>query len=732
MSESCIDTKMFDAMELTVIIVDDSSTNRVIYSTLAGRLQKDAQVVSFSNPVDALAWLNSNAADLIITDFKMPLMDGAEFTRRIRGRKVDYDIPVIVVTGYKDQAFRMQALDAGATDFLLSPIDHYEFAARSRNLLKLRFQQKLLKRQAEDLAKKLEQSEQAHQTLVRDSREALAQVIDTVPALISAVDRSGRCLFVNESLLQFARVAAGEREQVEILNLLGPVHAAMSISLNKLVFELGKPLDAREESVPGPDGTQRTLLTTRAPLRNALSEVVSVLTTSIDITDRKLAEERLYYLAHHDTLTELPNRTLLYERLNHCMEIGQRKKRLFALHFIDLDRFKAINDGFGHHFGDQLLIAVSERLSQAIRSTDTVARLGGDEFAIIQADITGPDDAAMLASKISLSFSEPFVLDGQNITVEASIGITIYPRDGGNADDLLRNADLAMYRAKASGRDAWRFFAADMGPPAREAIRTEADLRNGLARGEFVLHYQPQVNIATRRITGVEALVRWNRPNYGLVGPSAFIGLAEETGLILPISAWVLQEACQQAIRWQEEGLRKLRMAVNLSSVQLYRQDVFGLVTQTLAETGLSPELLDLELTESVLIDSAEGAVSTLQQLRNLGVHLSIDDFGTGYSSLSYVKNLPFSRLKIDQSFTRTLATDKNDMAIIRTILDFGRILHLGIVAEGVETQEQMSHLMAEGCEEAQGYYFSEPLTPSAFAALLRRDGVLPEVSAGA
>ncbi len=708
---------------MTILIIDDSMTNRKIYSRLAASLQADIRTLCFDRSTAALDWLAGNSADLVITDFKMPQMDGATFTRRLRERPQDGDIPVIVVTAYSDHAFRMEALEAGATDFLLTPVDHYEFVARARNLLRLRSQQRIIQARAETLQDELARTRQAHDALLRDSHEALAEIIDTVPALISATRRDGSCLFINEGLARFVGIARDDAERRDLDALFGAGHARTSLALNEVVFETGAALPAREETLVDRAGQSRTFLTARTPLRRAGAEVVGVLTTSLDITERKVAEERLSHLAHHDSLTDLPNRALLRQRLRQALARGRRGDRSFALHFIDLDRFKAINDALGHYFGDQVLVAVGERLTRMMAAGDTVARLGGDEFAILQSGVGGPDDAAALAARIIEGMGQPLVCEGQEVTIGASIGVTIHPRDGADEDDLLRNADLAMYRAKAAGRDTWCFFAEGMNPGARDAMQTEADLRNSVARGELLLHYQPQVDLATGRIVGAEALLRWARRGHGLVQPGSFIALAEETGLILVISEWVLRESCRQAAAWAQDGLGPIRLGVNLSPVQFRRQDVYDLVVRTLAETGLAPGLLELELTENILMENADDAVAALQRLRSIGVMLSVDDFGTGYSSLSYVKRFPLNRLKIDQSFVRGLGTDVSDTAIVQTILELGHLLQLKVIAEGIESEAQMTWLRQEGCEEGQGFFFSRPVPAAEFAELLRRQG---------
>ncbi|MFC3126238.1 EAL domain-containing protein [Pseudoroseomonas globiformis] len=720
----------------TILILDDRTTNRNIFARLARSLGEEIRVEAFGEPTLALEWLRENDADLVVTDFRMPGMDGAEFTRQLRAvhRGPDHaEVPVIVITAYNDRAYRMRALEAGATDFLLSPVDHYEFQTRARNLLRMRWQQQLIHDRALSLERKLEDSTRSNEELLRDSRKALAQVIDTVPALISAADREGRCVFVNESAARF--IAADPTTLVghDVDMLFGQARAARSRSLDKLVFETGEALPAREEDAIGPDGTLRSFLTTKAPLHDRDGSVSAVLTTSIEITERKQAERRLSHMVHHDALTGLPNRANLRDRVRRELARGRRGDHVFALMFLDLDRFKGINDAYGHHQGDALLHDVAQRLLEGVRPGDLVARLGGDEFAILLTDIEGREHAAELAGSVMTTLATPFECDGMPVSVTASIGITLHPRDGSDPDELLRNADLAMYRAKAEGRNSWRFFVATMEAQARETMRIEADLRLALTRRELVLHYQPQVDMRSGRIVGVEALLRWRR-NGQLVGPGPFLPVAEETGLIGPINDWVLAEACRQGALWTQEwpdewrarGWNPPRIGVNMSPVQFRRQDVPAQVLRVLEETGLDPHLLDLELTEGILMDQGLEMAERLQQLRHRGIRISVDDFGTGYSSLSYVKNFPVDRLKIDQSFVRGMVTEPNDAAIVRTIIELAHVLRLQVVAEGVETEAQLEALRAEGCDEVQGFYFSEAVPPEGIMALLSQGPARP------
>ncbi len=712
----------------TILIIDDSATNRRIYSQLAHRLGLEVTARAFGRPQEAMDWLTHHSADLIITDYKMPGMTGDELVRRVRARADDPDIPIIVVTAYADRHYRDTSLEAGATDFLLSPVDHVEFVTRARNLLRLRTQQRLLMSRATLLERRLEVSLSTQEQLVRESREALAQVIDTVPAMISATDRDGRCVFVNAALAASVGLLPADLAGKPAELLFGAEREASNLRLDRLVLETGQPVPTREEEVFTASGETRVYLTSKVPLRDSRGATVSVLTTSVDITDRRNAERRLQHLVTHDALTGLPNRDMLRDRIQRELARGRRGDHQFALHFIDLDRFKAINDAHGHHGGDEVLLRVAAALSNAIGEGAMVARIGGDEFAVLQPDIADPNDAALMAATIIARLNPP---DGkpETLNVGASIGITVSPRDGVEPDELLKNSDQAMYSAKKIGGTTWCFFAPDMRPRASQIAHLESELRSAIARQEFVLYYQPQVDLRHGKIVGAEALLRWQRPGHGLVSPGHFLGLAEETGLIVPINEWVLKEACRQAVAWEKAGLTGLRMSINLSPIQFRRRSVRSAVAAAIAASGINPQQLDLEVTESILLGDAEDAISQLHGLRELGVTLSLDDFGTGYSSLSYVRNFPLDRLKIDRSFIQGLASNHNDLAIVRTVIDLGHILHLHVLAEGVETESQLALLQAEGCDEVQGYYFSEPLPPDSFASRVmqfQRFGLTP------
>ena len=428
-----------------------------------------------------------------------------------------------------------------------------------------------------------------------------------------------------------------------------------------------------------------------------------------DITVIKQAQEKLDHLAHHDPLTALPNRLLFHDRLQHALQRAAREGEQLAILFIDLDRFKNVNDTLGHHIGDELLQQVAAQLSARLRDGDTLARLGGDEFIVLLEKVDGQYGATQVAEKLVSMFEQPFLVAGHELFVTCSVGVSLFPDDAQDLNMLIRNADVAMYQAKARGRNGYRFYAPSMTGEGIERLRLETYLRRSIEKHEIFLNYQPQVEIDTGRLVGVEALVRWNHPELGLIPPARFIPLAEDSGFINQLGKWVLDEACRQMMRWQEQGLRVPKIAVNLSVKQFERGSMAGMVADILRETGLAPQRLQLEVTESVIMNTGD-ALGFINDLHAIGVGLAIDDFGTGYSSLAYLKQLPVQTLKIDRSFIKDISTDANDEAIAIAIIQLGKSMHLSVIAEGVETQEQAAFLLRHGCKLAQGYFYSKPV----------------------
>ena len=451
-----------------------------------------------------------------------------------------------------------------------------------------------------------------------------------------------------------------------------------------------------------------------------------------DITDRKVAEERVQYLAYYDALTDVPNRTLLQDRLSKALASARRQKDKVALLFLDLDRFKNINDSLGHALGDFLLQKVGERLKRWAREQDTVARLGGDEFLIVLTRIRDVADAAVAAERLMAAMTNEFIVQGNPLSISCSLGISIFPDHGESGEILIKNADAAMYSAKEKGRNNFRFFTEKMNAEVEERLTLENSLRLALERNELFLVYQPQMDMATGNIIGLEALLRWQHPELGLVPPDRFIRIAENSGLIMPIGEWVLRTACSQTRKWQDEGHAAVSVAVNVSAVQFRQEDFCNLIRRVLQETGLAPQYLELELTESLLLANADVTFSVLQELKAMGLTLAIDDFGTGYSSFSYLRQFRVSKLKVDRSFVRDVAVNPDDAAITSGIISMAKSLNLKVIAEGVETEAQMSFLRAHQCDEIQGYYFSKPLTVDKVADKLRSNHSDPKFRAQA
>jgi diguanylate cyclase (GGDEF)-like protein len=684
-----------------IVVVDDRITNRVIFSQLAAAIRDGAEVLSFESPVEVLAWIEGRRPDLVITDYKMPGMDGAAFIERLRATPAGEDVPIIVITAYEDREFRLRALKAGATDFLQSPVDHQEFITRGRNVLRLGEQQRYIRSRADALQRDLERSEQTLETAIRDSRARLIEVIDTIPAAISATDAEGRCVFVNKHGL--ATAASRNQGAAKVQNVQ-----------DQQVIRSSKPILGYEEEVMDQHAQRRTMLTSKFPLHDVGGGVRHVLTTSFDITERKRAEEAMRHLAHHDTLTGLPNRLLLQQVLQAEIARSNDEDRAFALHFIDLDRFKTINDGFGHGHGDALLKETAARLLRLTRQEDTVARLGGDEFAIVQAGVAGMDDVQRLAGRVIKAISEPFHVEHHSVFIGASVGMTVAPGDADTAEQLLKNADLAMYRAKQEGRGRARFFDPEMQTAARDTVLLEIALREGMERGELQLWYQAQVDVVSGALVGTEALLRWHRSSHGVTLPGMFLPLAEDTGLIVEINRWVLGEACRQAASWAAMGV-PVRVGVNMPAESFKADDVEALVVQTLRRTGLPPSLLELELTEGTLMASQHQVAASLHALRRLGVRVAVDDFGTGYSSLAYLQKLPIDRLKIDRSFVQGFEADRDGSAIVKAVIGIGRSLGMEVLAEGVETAGQLARVQEAGCQLAQGYFLGRPVPAEQF-----------------
>jgi len=467
------------------------------------------------------------------------------------------------------------------------------------------------------------------------------------------------------------------------------------------------------------DGIEIPIEGSIAPIHDHDGRITGAVIVVRDVTAARAMALRIIHLAEHDALTGLPNRLLLNDRVSQAIVLAPRHNKKVALLFLDLDGFKHVNDSLGHPIGDKLLQSIGKRLVDCVRVTDTVSRQGGDEFVVLLSEVENPEDAAITARRMLQAVAEPQSIDQHDLHVTTSIGLSVYPDDGLDAETLVKNADTAMYQAKENGRQSYQFFKPAMNVRAVERQSIEESLRRALERQEFVLHYQPKVNLMTGEITGAEALIRWTHPTRGPISPGQFIPVAEDCGLILPISQWVLREACMQTRIWADNGLPTVTMAVNVSAMEFRQETFLEGIFATIKDTGMDPRSLELELTESILMKRAESAASVLQELRASGIQIAVDDFGTGYSSLSYLRKFPMDALKIDQSFVRQITTTPDDTTIVSAIISMGRSMKLRVIAEGVETQKELAFLQAHQCDEGQGYYFSRPILPDQFAKLL-------------
>jgi len=550
---------------------------------------------------------------------------------------------------------------------------------------------------------------------LRQSEEQYRQIIDTAQEGVWLINKEARTAFVNQRMADMLGYTISEMMDASIDQFMdNEARGVFERQFEQRKQGLSAQYDFRFRHKNGAD---IWTIISASPMYDSQGVFVGALRMVTDITSRKQNEEMVWWQAYHDTLTGLPNRALLEDRLGQILVMSHRQKAHIGVMFIDLDRFKQVNDSLGHGLGDRLLKIVAERLVQCLRAEDTIARMGGDEFAVLLPGIEQPEAAVKVAQKLLDSLAQPVEIDGQELFATGSIGISLYPIDGEDTQALLKHADIAMYRAKEQGGNGYYLFTQAMNTSALEHLIMENSLRKALVRNEFHLVYQPQVDLDTGEIIAVEALCRWRHPDLGVVQPAQFIPLAEETGIIMQLGEWVLRESCRQAAQWCFDG-HPLRVSVNISARQFTQPGLADLVAHALAESNLDPTWLDLELTESAIMKNAEAAVDILRSLRNLGVRLSLDDFGTGYSSLSYLRQFPFDVLKIDRTFVANVVADTVDQAVVRAIIELARGLNLMIVSEGVEGDDQCRTLQDLGCNIMQGYLFSPPVMPERISAL--------------
>jgi diguanylate cyclase (GGDEF)-like protein/PAS domain S-box-containing protein len=569
------------------------------------------------------------------------------------------------------------------------------------------------------IGREITERKQAEEAL-RQSEERYRTIIEAMEEWYFETDLAGNVTFFNDI---FANVLGYSQKELTGLNFQSFVKKEESDSVYRLfnqVFKTGKTTKNFPYEFIHTDGTVTSAEFSIFPKRDKEGTVYGFRGVGHDITERKHAEEKIQYQATHDALTGLPNRLMFSQLLNQAIKSARRYKRQFAVLFIDLDRFKIINDTMGHDAGDQLLQEIAARLKQTLRAVDITARLGGDEFVILIEEVSDSSHVSTVAHKIITSIIKPLTIMMQECRITASIGISIYPKDAEDEQSLMKNADMAMYLAKEEGKNNYQFYSEDVQSKSLERLSIETNLRFALERNELSLHYQAKLDFKTNVITGVEALLRWQNPNLGSVTPTQFIPVAEESGLIIPIGRWVMRAACAQNVAWQRQGLPPVCMAVNLSLRQLTDDNLIDDIRTALNDSGMAPNLLELEITESMVMHNPARMISILAKIKSLGVRLAIDDFGTGYSSLAQIKHFPIDTLKVDRSFIRNIPQDVEDKAITEAIIAMGKTLSLTVVAEGVETQEQLDFLREHSCDEMQGFYFSKPIVPDKFADLLR------------
>src|SRR6202790_2879883 len=649
---------------------------------------------------DGIARLSKKGIGVVLVNLSLPDSQGIETFDKLHG--VAPDVPVLILGDANNEALAKEAVDRGAQDYLLP--GHLNSYSLPRAL------QNSIERKAIEDALFVE-------------KERAQVTLNSIGDAVLCTDVSGNISYLNlvaEKMTGWSDEEAKGRRLAEIFKIVdgatrqtAPDPMEMAIKRNTTVGMTVNCVLIRR------DGCEFSIEDSAAPIHDRTGQIIGAVIVFHDVSVSRQMSAQMAHLAQHDFLTDLPNRALFNDHLTRSLSLARRHRSHIAVIFLDLDRFKCINDSLRHDTGDKLLQSVSKRLLAGVRDSDTVSRQGGDEFVVLLSDIGYSEDAAISAQKILLLLSAPHSIEGHNLNIDGSIGISIYPEDGEDAETLIKNADAAMNHAKEKGRNNFQFFKAEMNLRAVERQSLESNLRRALEREEFLLHYQPKVDLDTGEITGVEALIRWQQPDRGLVPPAQFVPIAEDCGLIVDIGRWAMREACRQARSWQDAGLPPLSIAVNVSAVEFRDKGFVEGVRTILADTDLEARYLELELTEGVLMENAESTASVLQELKAMGVRLAVDDFGTGYSSLSYLRQFPIDVLKIDQSFVRQISADPDDSKIVSAIINMGKSLKHVVVAEGIETPEQRVYLQTLHCGQGQGFLFSRPVAATQFAHLL-------------
>jgi diguanylate cyclase (GGDEF)-like protein/PAS domain S-box-containing protein len=695
------------AMPQTVLLIhDDGAKARRVTEALFNSNDGFFRVEWVEQCSEALRRLRKDRKEriaAILVNLFLPDSHGLETFDRIF--QMSPDVPILVLSSLEHEDAAKLAVQRGAQDYLLEDhLDSYLLPKALRNML--------------------ERSSNA-EALFRE-KERAQLTLDSIGDAVVCTDVLGNVTFLNpiaEALTGWPASEAVGRQFAQVFRIIDVLDHRRAVDPMASVVSTNMPLTLPQGSILiCRDGIESAIEDSTAPIHDRRGRVTGGVMVFHDVTQARAMSQKMSHLAHYDYLTDLPNRLLLNDRLAQAISAAQRHSQHPAVLFVDIDRFKHVNDSLGHMIGDKLVVSIAQRLVSCVRSSDTVSRQGGDEFVILLPSVERAEDAALSAQKILTVAGMPHRLEEHDLEITLSIGISIYPDDGTDAETLVRNADIAMLNAKESGRNNYQFFKPAMNQHALERQSIEGSLRHALDRGEFVLHYQPKMDLSAETLTGAEALIRWQQPERGIVFPRNFIPIAEQCGYIVPIGRWVLREACRQRRSWLDAGLAPIPIAINISAVELRSTNFVAHVREILRETGLESQYLEFELTETAFMQDPESTVAVLRELKSMGIHLTLDDFGTGYSSLSYLKRFPIDSLKIDKSFVHGLCTDSDDSKLVSAVINLGRSFHLQVIAEGVETREQFLALQARDCAEGQGYYFQKPIEAGEFAKLLGAD----------
>ena len=685
----------------TLLLIDDDPAHREVFrEALLGAKESPLEGEFATTLSQGLKLLRTKGIWAIFANLSLPDSQGLETFDKIL--EAAPGVPTLVLCGGEQEEIALEALRRGAKDYLLEGhIDRYSFMRAIRNMTERKVAEEVL----------FTEKERAQVTL------------NSIGDAVLSTDISGNVTYLNvvaEQMTGWSSADAMGKPLTEVFNIVdgdtrkpAPNPMELAVKSDRTVGLTANCILIRR------DGTESSIEDSAAPIHDRSGAITGAVIVFHDVSMSKTMTDAMIRMAQHDDLTDLPNRVLLTDRINQAIARARRNNARVAVMYLDLDGFKQINDTLGHSTGDKILQSVATRLLTCVRSSDTVSRYGGDEFVVLLSEIGKAADASITARKILSALNSLHELEHTKLNITLSIGLSTYPEDGDDAETLVKHADTAMYEAKENGRNTYRFFKKDMNVRAIARQSIEADLRLALERKEFVLHYQPKVSLETGEITGAEALIRWAHPDRGLVPPAQFIPIAEDCGLILPIGKWALGEACRQVKSWLDAGLQAVPVSVNVSLLEFRNGDFIGGLLTTLKNARLDPCYLELELTETVLMRRAESTPSVLRALKSIGVRLSVDDFGTGYSSLSYLKKFPIDSLKIDQSFVRDITADTDDATIVSAVITMAKTLKKCVIAEGVETEDQIKFLQIYGCDEAQGFYFSKPVEAAEFAELL-------------